>query len=65
MKMRIRNEIFSQETIDRALADYRKLLTASVECGDEYTQVDFLDCKYDEVLTARELENYMIGIENS
>lgn len=65
MQMKIRNELFSRETIDRALADYRHLLTATVDYVGDYCGVTFVACKYDEELTARELENYMIGIENS
>lgn len=64
MRMKVRNEIFSHGTIERALDDYRHLLTATVEYGEEYSEIHFLKCKYNEALTARELENYMIGIEN-
>ena len=64
MKMTIRNEIFSRETVDRALADYRSILKASVEYGEACSVITFGECRYDEVLTAYELENYMIGIEN-
>ena len=64
MKMTIRNEIFSRETVDRALTDYRNILKASVEYGEACSVITFEECRYDEVLTAHELENYMIGIEN-
>lgn len=64
MKMTIRNEIFSRDTIDRALKDYSNILRASVEYGKACSVITFEDCKYDEALTAHELENYMIGIEN-
>ena len=63
--MLVNNEIFSRRTVERALSDYRHLLTASVEYSVGYSEITFLKCKFDELLTAHELENYMIGIENS
>lgn len=65
MKMMLSSEIFSLRTVERALNDYRHLLTATAKCCGGYIEIVFLRCKYDEVRTARELENYMIQIENS
>lgn len=65
MRMSIRNEIFSRDTIERALADYHNLLSAKVEVHADYSEVEISACKYDEAITIHELENYMIGIENS
>ena len=30
----------------------------------KYIQVSFTDCKYDEIRTVKEFENYLIGLEN-
>lgn len=64
MKMTVRNEIYSRETIERALEDYSNILKATVSYGEMCSEIEFEDCAYDEMLTAVELENYLIGIEN-
>ena len=64
-KIRINKAIFSDEAIQITIKAYNGYANMSVESRDKYAIVTFQDCKYDEELTAKEFENYLIGIENS
>jgi len=64
-KIKIRSEIFSERNIKQALADYKNIAKASLKNGNPYHTVTFWKCIYDEELTVKEFENYLIGLENS
>lgn len=63
-KLRINRYIFSNETIEKTMAAYRNHAATTVSYKQDYATVTFWKCKYDEELTIKEFENYMIGIEN-
>lgn len=63
-KLRINRYIFSNETIEKTMAAYRNHASTTVFYKQDYAIVTFWKCKYDEALTIKEFENYMIGIEN-
>lgn len=56
--------IYSKETIQKAIQDYRNLAKISVKQNAEQATITFWYCKYDESRTVKEFENYLIGIEN-
>lgn len=64
-KIKISSEIFSEKNIRQALTDYKNITKASLKKGSTYHTVTFWKCVYDEVLTVKEFENYLIGLENS
>jgi hypothetical protein len=64
-KIKISSEIFSEKNIKQALTDYKNITKASLKKGSTYHTVAFWKCVYDEELTVKEFENYLIGLENS
>lgn len=58
-------EIYSVETIRKAIQAYCTLAKISIKQKKEQSIIIFWHCKYDEDRTAKEFENYLIGIENS
>ena len=58
-------EIYSDETIRKAIQAYCALAKMSIKHRKEQVTITFWHCKYDEDRTAKEFENYLIGIENS
>ena len=44
---------------------YKSHAITTVSFKYEYAIITFWKCKYDEELTVKEFENYMIGVENS
>jgi hypothetical protein len=64
-KIKINRNIYSDRTIKAAIQAYKHHAMISANFKNEYAILTFLKCKYDEELTIREFENYMIGIENS
>ncbi len=64
-KVKINRSIYSDETIKTTSHAYRYHAVISTKFSDDYAILTFWKCKYDENLTIKEFENYMIGIENS
>lgn len=58
-------EIYSANTVRRAIKDYAALAKIDLRQKDRQLIITFWRCKYDEGRTAKEFENYLIGIENS
>ncbi len=58
-------EIYSDESIRKAIQAYCTLAKISIKQKKEQAIITFWHCKYDEDRTAKEFENYLIGIENS
>lgn len=44
---------------------YKNHAITTVSFLHDYAIITFWKCKYDEELTVKEFENYMIGVENS
>ena len=64
-KVKINRSIYSEETITAAIKAYQNHAVISAKIKDDYAVLTFWKCRYDEDLTIKEFENYMIGIENS
>ena len=63
-ELQIRKEIYSAQSVLDAVAAYSGYARISVIEEAKYIQVSFTDCKYDEIRTVKEYENYLIGLEN-
>lgn len=64
-KVKINCSIYSEKTIQAAIQAYQNHAVISAKFKDNYAVLTFWKCRYDEDLTIKEFENYMIGIENS
>lgn len=64
-KIILNNDIFSYDSIDKAIQAYKKIALIRKKCDGNKVVLTFWKCKYDEELTIKEFENYLIGIENS
>jgi hypothetical protein len=64
-ELKLNKEIYNVEKIMKTMNVYRGYAKCSMSYDGDYTIVTFDDCKYDENITIREFENYLIGLENS
>lgn len=64
-KVKFNCSIYSDKTIRTAILAYQHHAAISVKFKDGYSILTFWKCKYNEELTIKEFENYLIGIENS
>ena len=64
-KVRINRSVYSNGTIEKTMTIYKNHAVTTVQYKRDYAIVTFWKCKYDEKLTIKEFENYMIGVENS
>ena len=64
-KLKVNRSVYSDETINRTMMVYKNNAIATVSFKNDYAIITFWKCKYDEELTVKEFENYMIGVENS
>lgn len=65
IKLRLNKEIYSNENILKAVEAYESYAQMSIKEDVNHCILCFVDCKYDEVRTIKEFENYLIGLENS
>lgn len=65
MEKQMNKEIYSENTIKKAVTDYKDYARISVSESDKYWDIDFSDFKYDGEQTVSEFENYLIGLENA
>lgn len=65
MKIKLNSDIFSLEKINHTKKVYSGYADIMIENIEGYWHLSFENCKYDESLTVREFENYLIGMENS
>ena len=61
----VNREIYSIETIYKTIDVYKNYADISFELNDLDVKLFFDKCRYDELLTVKEFENYMIGLENT
>ena len=60
----IKKDLYSYKYLKQAIQDYSEYCsTTIIEYPDKWILV-FNKCKYDEDLTVKEFENYLIGLEN-
>ena len=60
----IDSEIYSDSTIAKAIADYKNLAKISISHIGGKIRLNFTDCKFNGLITIKEFENYLIGLEN-
>lgn len=65
MKVKINKEIFRYHSLQKALAAYKGYAEFSISEEQDSWVVELAKCRYDESLTAKEFENYLIGVENT
>ena len=58
-------DIYSMESVIETVKVYSKIARIRIERKENYSQVIFEGCRYDEKRTSDEFENYLIGLENS
>lgn len=64
MSLRLKKEVYRQSKVVEAVQAYKGIAEIDVEEQTEYWQLTFDRCRYDEWLTIKEFENYLIGVEN-
>lgn len=57
-------EIYTEGNLLAGIAAYQGLATIGLNEDEHKWILRFSACKYDEKLTAKEFENYIIGLEN-
>ena len=63
--LKLSSDIFSLEKINIIRTMYSEYADITIENFDVYWKLSFTHCKYDELVTIQEFENYLIGMENS
>ncbi len=64
-KISINKNIFDKEILLSAIEEYKDIATIKVDETDNYFNLQFNDCEYDEDETVKEFENYLIDLTNS
>jgi len=60
----IKKELYSENTIFKAVADYKAIARIVMVKKKNTVKLTFIKCKYAEDITIKEFENYLIGLEN-
>lgn len=63
--LKLSSDIFSLEKINIIRTMYSEYADITIENFGGYWKLSFTHCKYDELVTIQEFENYLIGMENS
>lgn len=58
----LNKKVYSLEMINKASYDYKELAEINYRNNEQYHILNFRNCRYDEILTAREYENYVIDL---
>lgn len=61
----LNTEIYSEESVRQAIQAYHDYASISTGSKSGYIVVIFSECRYDEQMSIKEFENYLIGVENS
>ena len=64
-KLQLSKEIYSKQSVSNAIVAYSGYARITVSEKRKYLQLTFRNCKYDEVRTIKEFENYLISLENN
>jgi hypothetical protein len=64
-KLKVNRSIYSDEAINQTMMAYKNHAVTTVSFKRDYAVITFWKCEYDEALTVKEFENYLIGVENS
>lgn len=65
ISIRLCGEIYSPKAIKEAKAAYDELANIKIEQNGDFWMLVFQNCRYGDEITAKEFENYLIGLENS
>lgn len=57
-------EIYSEGNLLAGIAAYKEFAAIELNNNGQKWNLCFSECKYDEKITAKEFENYIIGLEN-
>ena len=64
IELALHTEIYSEDKINQVQAVYREYAIITKSLVGQYWILKFDNCRYDEALTIKEFENYLIGLEN-
>lgn len=64
IKLELCKEIYNKQSISIAMGAFRDLAKISINEFGNYYEISFNDCSYDESMTMREFENYVIDLQN-
>ena len=62
IKLSLNKEIYSFEIISETMDAYRDFAKFRLKDQEHYWILAFDQCKYEEEITAKEFENYLIGL---
>lgn len=65
IELKLNKDIYSEDNIKKTVSVYQGYALIDIINSDSNYVLRFNDCKYSEILTIKEFENYLIGIENS
>ena len=65
MKLLLHSDIYTIENIEQTKVVYNDFAKIDIVKEGEYWAVYFFECQYDDTLTCKAFENYLIGLENS
>lgn len=65
MKLKLSKQVFNVAAIETAISAFTGLAKINLVESADYWICSFSDCKYPEMLTASEFENYVIDLMNS
>ncbi len=63
-ELKLSKDIYSIQGIEKTIGAYSGYATMEIYNRGAHWRVTFSACKYDEKLTVKEFENYLIGMEN-
>lgn len=64
IELMLNTEIYSEDKINQVQTVYREYAIITKSLVDQYWILKFDNCRYNELLTIKEFENYLIGLEN-
>lgn len=62
--LKLNLEIYSVQSISKACDAYKDYARIDVVRDEKFVEFKFNECKYDQELTIKEFENYLINVEN-
>lgn len=64
VKLLLSTEIYSENNIRNTCDAYKDFAKITIKRKGTYIELIFNDCRYDQNLTMKEFENYLINTEN-
>ncbi len=65
IKLELNADIYSESNIKQTISVYKNYAVIKLKKRENRWVLTFRKCRYDEQLTVKEFENYLIGTENS